>query len=80
LRLFKREDYYKFNNSLKYRGPELQLELTINLINLGLKIIEIPVEYGKREGKSNYTGNFYSSLIIAIRFTKVVIVKLLKFK
>jgi glycosyltransferase involved in cell wall biosynthesis len=74
-RLFKRSDYDKFKNKLKYYGPEFQMELTINLISQNLKIIEIPVYYGKRIGKSNYTGNFFSSLKVAIRFSKVVLLK-----
>jgi glycosyltransferase involved in cell wall biosynthesis len=74
-RLFKRSDYNKFKKKLKYIGPEFQIELTINLINQNLKIIETPVYYGKRIGKSNYTGNFYSSFKVAIRFSKVVLLK-----
>ncbi len=74
-RLFKKADYNKFKKNLRYYGPEFQLELTINLINQNLKITEIPVYYGKRIGKSNYTGNFYSSLKVAIRFSKVVLLK-----
>jgi len=74
-RLIKRSDYNKFKKKLKYHGPEFQIELTINLINQNLKIIEIPVYYGKRIGKSNYTSNFYSSLKVAIRFSKIVLLK-----
>jgi len=74
-RLIKRSDYNKFKKKLKYHGPEFQIELTINLINQNLKIIEIPIYYGKRIGKSNYTSNFYSSLKVAIRFSKVVLLK-----
>tara|TARA_B100000900_G_C20545528_1_gene702365 strand:+ start:737 stop:1423 length:687 start_codon:yes stop_codon:yes gene_type:complete len=77
-RLFRKIDYDKFRKKLKFSGPEFQLELTINLINQKLNIIEIPVKYGKRIGKSNYTGNFYSSFKVALRFTKVVILKFFK--
>tara|TARA_S200000501_G_scaffold378702_1_gene442907 strand:- start:1451 stop:2137 length:687 start_codon:yes stop_codon:yes gene_type:complete len=78
-RLFKKADYDRFKKKLKFSGPEFQLELTISLINQKLNIIEIPVKYGKRIGKSNYTGSFYSSLKVALRFTKVVILKFFKF-
>jgi len=77
-RLFKKSDYNKFKKNLKYCGPEFQIELTLNLINQNLRIIEIPVYYGKRFGKSNYTGNFYSSLKVAIRVSKVVLLKFFK--
>lgn len=77
-RLFKRLDYNKFKKKLRYYGPEFQLELTISLVNQNLRIIEIPIYYGQRIGKSNYTGNFYSSLKVAISFTKVVLLKFFK--
>jgi len=79
-RLFKNNDYLKFKKSLKYDGPEFQLELTINILRLSLKIIEIPVNYKKRIGKSNYTGTFYDSLKVVTKFTKVVIRKILRFE
>ena len=80
LRLFRNEHYKIFKDTLKYQGPEFQLELTINLFKLNLNIIEIPVIYKKRVGKSNYTGNFNDSLKVAIKFTKVVIRKFLRFE
>ena len=79
LRLFNKKDLDKFKNKLNSDGPELQIELTINLIKQKIKIIEIPIEYTNRIGKSNYTGSFYSSLIVALRFTKVVLKKIFNF-
>ena len=77
-RLFKKNDYVKFKKKLKCDGPEFQIELTINLIKLSLRIVEIPISYGNRLGKSNYTGNFYSSFKVVLKFTKVVILNLFK--
>jgi len=77
-RLFKKKDYIKFKKKLRYSGPEFQIELTLNLIEQGLSIIEIPVKYKNRLGKSNYTGSFYSSLKVMLRFTKVIILYFFK--
>ena len=78
LRLFKKKDLKTFIDDLKSNGPELQLELTINFFKLKIKIIEINVNYSKRLGLSNYTGNFLGSFIVALKFTKIVIIKLFK--
>lgn len=78
LRLFKKEHLDKFKNNLKSDGPELQIELTINFFRLKIKIIEIDINYSNRLGISNYTGNFIGSLKVALRFTKIVIIKLFK--
>lgn len=78
LRLFKKEHLYKFINTLKSDGPELQIELTINFFRLKIKIIEIDINYLDRLGASNYTGNFIGSLKVAIKFTKLVLIKLFK--
>ena len=77
-RIFKKQNYDIFKESLKYNGPEFQLELTINLLRQKLKIIEMPIEHKPRIGKSHYTGNFFDSLIVAIQFTKVVFLKLFR--
>ena len=77
-RVFKKQNYDIFKDSLKYNGPEFQLELTINLLRQKLKIIEMTIEHKPRIGKSHYTGNFFDSLIVAIQFTKVVFLKLFR--
>ena len=77
-RVFKKKDYDLFKNTLKYNGPEFQLELTINLFRLNLNITEIKIEHKPRIGKSHYTGNFLDSLMVVIQFTKVVFLKFFK--
>ena len=78
LRLFKKKNLNTFINNLKSDGPELQLELTINFFKLKIKIVEINVNYSDRLGVSNYTGNLIGSFKVALKFTKVVFVKLFK--
>lgn len=77
-RVFKKKNYDLFKDTLKYDGPEFQLELTINLLRQKLKIIEMQIEHKPRIGKSHYTGNFIDSLMVVIKFTKVVILKLFR--
>tara|TARA_A100001015_G_scaffold316937_1_gene432512 strand:- start:964 stop:1644 length:681 start_codon:yes stop_codon:yes gene_type:complete len=77
-RLVKKEIYLSFCNDIIFSGPEFQVELTLNLINKYKNIVEIPVKYKERIGSSSYTGNFYSSLKVAISMFKVIILKFLK--
>lgn len=78
LRLFKKKNLDVFIDNLRSDGPELQIELTLNFFSLNIKIIEIDVNYFNRLGISNYTGNFIGSLKVALKFTKVVLIKLFK--
>jgi glycosyltransferase involved in cell wall biosynthesis len=77
-RVFPKVTFDKFKKKINSIGPEFQIELTINLIKEKLNIIEIPIKHKKRFGKSHYTGNFFSSLMVAIAFTKIVILKFFK--
>ena len=77
-RVFKKKNYDLFKDSLKYDGPEFQLELTINLFRQKLKITEIKIEHKPRIGKSHYTGNFFDSSMVVAKFTKVVFLKFFK--
>ena len=54
-------------------GSELQPEIMIHLIKNKNKIIEIPVHYLERKGKSKITYNFNSSLAVAIRMVILII-------
>ena len=77
-RVFPKSAFDKFKKKINSVGPEFQIELTINLINEKLNIIEIPISHKKRVGNSHYTGTFFDSLIVAIAFTKIVILKFFK--
>lgn len=77
-RVFQKKHYDIFKHTLKYDGPEFQLELTINLFRLRIKIIELQIEHKPRFGKSHYTGNFLDSLNVVLKFTKVVLLKFFK--
>ena len=77
-RVFKKINFDTFRDTLKYDGPEFQLELTINLFRQNLNITEVKIEHKPRIGKSHYTGNFIDSSMVVLKFTKVVILKFFK--
>ena len=73
-RIIKKTTYSKFMHNIKYTGPEFQVELTLNIIKFSKNIIEIPVNYYQRLGKSNYTGSFFNSSKVALAMLKVIII------
>ncbi len=66
-KLISRKSYNLIKDKLKVIGSELQPEIMINLILQKEKILEIPVNYLEREGKSKITYNFTSSFVLAIK-------------
>lgn len=69
---FNSDKIKKIINKLKIDGSHFQPELMIRLIELKIKIVEIPVFYLKRKGYSKITYNFYSSLSVAIKMLVVI--------
>lgn len=66
-KVISRNSYEKIKHDLTVVGSEFQPELMINLILKKIRILEIPVNYLEREGKSKITYNFISSLRLAIK-------------
>ena len=57
-KVISRDSYNKIRDDLKVVGSEFQPELMIKLILKKVRILEIPVNYLEREGKSKITYNF----------------------
>ncbi len=72
-KVISREAYQKIKSDLKVVGSEFQPELMINLILKKIKILEIPVNYLEREGKSKITYNFTSSSAVALKMLFLMI-------
>ena len=52
--------YYKIRDRLVGIGPELSPELTIEMLNSFLRVIEIPIPYHARLlGKSKFSGSIF---------------------
>lgn len=77
-KVISRDSYNKIRDDLKVIGSEFQPELMIKLILKKVRILEIPVNYLEREGKSKITYNFMSSLKLA--FKMVYLIFLLRIK
>ena len=72
-KVISRKAYESIKNNLKVTGSEFQPELMINLILKKYKILEIPVNYLEREGKSKITYNFTSSFKLAVKMIILIL-------
>ena len=66
-KVISKSSFDKIKNDLTVIGSEFQPELMIKLILKKVKILEIPVNYLEREGKSKITYNFTSSFVLALK-------------
>ena len=71
-KVISRQSYEKIRNNLTVIGSEFQPELMINLILKKVKILEIPVNYLEREGKSKITYNFTSSSVLGFKMLLLI--------
>ena len=71
-KLISRQAYEEIKNNLDITGSEFQPELMINLILKKFRILEIPVNYLERDGKSKITYNFTSSFKLGIRMMTLI--------
>lgn len=72
-KMISRNSYERIKNELTVTGSEFQPELMIRLILKKERILEIPVNYLEREGKSKITYNFLSSFKLALKMIFLII-------
>lgn len=72
-KVISRGSYEKIKDKLSVVGSELQPEIMINLILQKEKILEIPVNYLERDGKSKITYNFTSSFKLALKMIMLIL-------
>ena len=77
-KIISRNAYKKIKNELKVVGSEFQPELMIKLILKKIRILEIPVNYLERKGKSKITYNFFSSLKLALKMIFLILSERIK--
>ena len=76
LRAFWRNDYIEIEKNLKSHNAAFAPEHTIEFIQHGFRVIEIPVNYYPRTlGVSKISGTFFQSAITALKMIKVIILK-----
>lgn len=79
LRVMKKEAISDIIQNLNFKGPEMQIDLTISILKKKLKFTEKKVKYYERTGRASYyTGTFYNSFKVLLSFTKVVLLKLFR--
>jgi glycosyltransferase involved in cell wall biosynthesis len=71
-KVISRNSYEKIKDELTVIGSEFQPELMIRLILKKVRILEIPVNYLEREGRSKITYNFISSFKLAIKMIVLI--------
>ena len=75
----KKEAISDIIQNLNFKGPEMQIDLTISILKKKLKFTEKKVKYYERTGRASYyTGTFYNSFKVLLSFTKVVLLKLFR--
>ncbi len=65
----------KFEVGGNHFSPEMIIEAMCN----NLKIVEIPVYYGKRKGESKITSNFRKSFILGLKMISLILRKRMKY-
>jgi glycosyltransferase involved in cell wall biosynthesis len=79
LRVMKKDAITDIIQNLNFKGPEMQVDLTISILKKKLKFTEKRIKYYKRTGRASYyTGNFYNSFKVFLSFTKVVLLKIFR--
>ena len=77
-KVISRDSYNKVKDELKTVGLEFQPELMIRLILKKVRIIEIPVNYLEREGRSKITYSFISFFKLALKM--IYLISILRIK
>jgi glycosyltransferase involved in cell wall biosynthesis len=78
-RMIKKKALKKIINNFTVGGNHFSPEMIIEAIINDLKIIEIPINYGKRRGYSKITSNFRKSFILGIKMILLIFKKWFKY-
>ena len=74
-----RSTYYQVRDKLVGLGPEFSPELTIEMLNSFLRVIEVPIPYHERVlGKSKFSGSILHTMKTALLMLKIIIKKRIK--
>ena len=78
-RAIKSKSLKKIIKKFKVGGNHFSPEMIIEAMCNKLKIVEIPVFYGKRKGESKITSNFKKSFILGLKMISLIINKRIKY-
>lgn len=72
-RLIWKENYNIFEKFLNSTGPEFSVEMMVAMLNIKMRIIEIPISYYKRlGGESKHSANYYKKYKTALQMLKII--------
>jgi NDP-sugar pyrophosphorylase family protein len=75
-RVMWKSTYHQIRDRLVGIGPELSPELTIEMLNSFLRVIEIPIPYHARVlGKSKFSGSIFHTMKTALLMLRIIISK-----
>ena len=79
-RAFWKNKYNKIKSRLISDSAAFAPELTIEFINQGCRVVEIPVNYYPRNmGESKLSGTYFKSAITALKMMKIILIKRLQY-
>ncbi len=79
-RAFWKNKYNKIKSRLISDSAAFAPELTIEFINQGCRVVEIPVNYHPRNmGESKLSGTYFKSAITALKMMKIILIKRLQY-
>lgn len=78
-RMIRRKALKKIQNRFTVGGNYFSPEMIIEALVSGLKVVEIPVYYGKRRGESKITSNVWKSFKVGLNMIFLIIKKRLKY-
>ena len=75
-RVMWKSTYYQIRDRLVGIGPELSPDLTIEMLNSFLRVIEVPIPYHARVlGKSKFSGSIFHTMKTALLMLRIIINK-----
>ncbi len=78
-RMIKKKSLKKIIDKFSVGGNHFSPEMIIEAMMNDLKIVEIPINYGKRKGESKITSNFKKSFTLGLKMISLIIKKRIKY-
>ena len=73
MRLIKRNAYDKIKDKFSIGGSHFGPEMTLLIITNNIKFVEVPLNYGKRIGKSSVTGSKFVAFLLGLKMIWLII-------
>ena len=77
-RLIGKEARDRIKDHLTVGGSAFLADMTTVALKQRLKVKEIPISYGRREGQSKITGSFRKSVLVGLNMLRIILLNLFK--